>query len=685
MFRFKSLRARTLTITLPVIIITLLLVMSIAFLFSVALLNKEISDKMNFQLDLLSDNVESQLEEHSKVTESMARFIEMAPITYSLDQLDSLLTKTVLINETSVGMGIFMKPYAFDPNKQYVATYGAKEDGKVHITYDYSTEAYNYPSQDWYKVGIETKNKTDYSEPYYDDVSKTSMMTVVAPFYTADKKLLGVATDDITLEDIQKTVSATKVGETGWAFLLDKSGQYLSHPETEKLMHKTIQTEENTSFADAGVAMLAAEDEGMKTFTADNGVNRIYFQKIPQTSWTIALVMPEDEFNAPLSALFYQLCAVSLFGLLILVAVIYFFSKYLTKQIDRANQLSHALSNGDFTASMDIKTVDEMGVMANRFNAMTTTLRETLGQVSYSAQQVAATSEQLMASAEQTSRATEQIAQSVQEIAFGTEQQVEATNQGSDVITEIAQHISVMEKGIEEVSSSTAETNRQATEGNLMAVKTVEHMNVIHSQMNQTAGIVNALGRRSEEIGQMISLITTIAAQTNLLALNAAIEAARAGEQGRGFAVVADEVRKLAEQSSSAAEQVSTIVADIQRDTESAINAMTHGSTILGEGMTLVQSTGTAFEQITGSAAQLFTRTEEVSDEMRQISQQMQNIVSAIRNISQVAEQSAGNSQTVAAAAEEQNASMQEISAAATMLAKMAEEMNDAIRTFKLS
>ncbi|MGW9128926.1 methyl-accepting chemotaxis protein, partial [Paenibacillus chitinolyticus] len=156
-------------------------------------------------------------------------------------------------------------------------------------------------------------------------------------------------------------------------------------------------------------------------------------------------------------------------------------------------------------------------------------------------------------------------------------------------------------------------------------------------------------------------------------------------EQGRGFAVVADEVRKLAEQSSSAAEQVGTIVADIQRDTESAISAMTHGSTILGEGMSLVHSTGTAFEQITGSAAQLFERTEEVSAEMRQISQQMQTIVTAISNISSVAEQSASNSQTVAAAAEEQNASMQEISAAATMLAKMAEEMNDAIRTFKLS
>lgn len=394
--------------------------------------------------------------------------------------------------------------------------------------------------------------------------------------------------------------------------------------------------------------------------------------------------MPENEFAKPLNALAYRLLAVSLLGLLILIAVIYFFSKYLTGQINKANQLSQALSSGDFTATMDVKTADEMGVMASRFNTMTATLRETLSQVSYSAQQVAATSEQLMASAEQTSKATEQIAQSVQEIAYGTEQQVDATNQGSDVINEIAQHISLMEKGIEEVSSSTRDANRQAAEGNQMAAKTVEHMTVIHGQMEQTAAVVNALGQRSQEIGQMIALITSIASQTNLLALNAAIEAARAGEQGRGFAVVADEVRKLAEQSSSAAEQVSSLVTDIQRDTESAISAMSHGSIILGEGMTLVTATGTAFEQISDSTAHLLTRTDEVSAEMKKISQEMQTIVAAIDHISQIAIQSAGNSQTVAAAAEEQNASMEEISAAVTMLAKMAEELNDTVRSFKL-
>ncbi|MED4584086.1 methyl-accepting chemotaxis protein [Brevibacillus choshinensis] len=685
MFRFTSIRSRTLSTMLPVILVTLLVVVALSYWLSVTLLNDEITSKMNYQLDMISGTVEKRLEAHSKVAESTARVMESLPPASNTEQLKSLLNKIVPVNETSLGMGIFFAPYLLDPNKQYVSSYGTlQDDGTVTMTEEYSDPSYNYPNQPWYRLGESTKQVTDFSLPYYDDLSKTSMVTVVAPFFTPDKKMLGMITDDIELSDIQKFVSETKVGETGWSFLLDQTGQYLAHPNAEKLMKQKITSDDNPSLVGISSSVMAGA-EGTSTFTDPNGNNRIFYQKIPQTNWTIALVMPENELYTPLRLLFFKLLAVSILGLAVLIVVIHLFSKGLAKQIDKANQLSLSLSQGDFTASMEIQTADEIGRMGERFNTMTATLRETLERVSYSSQQVAATSEQLMASAEQTSHATEQIAQSVQEIAYGTEQQVDATNKGGDVVTEIAKLIAQMEKGIEVVSSSTSEANQQAAAGNQMAIQTVAQMSAIHSQLGQTSAMVNTLGQRSQEIGEMISLITTIAAQTNLLALNAAIEAARAGEQGRGFAVVADEVRKLAEQSSSAAEQVSRIVADIQRDTEAAIAGMNHSETILGEGMSLVQSTGTAFDQITGSTRQLFTRTDALSSEMKQISEQMESIITAIDHISVISERSASNSQNVAAAAEEQNASMQEISAAATMLANMAEEMNDAIRVFKLS
>ncbi len=685
MFRFKSIRSRTLSIMLPVIIVTLLIIMTLSYLFSVTLLNEEITSKMNSELDLISDTVGKRLQAHSKVAESTARAIESLPPASNTEPLQKLLKKIVPINETSLGMGIFMEPYRFDPNIQYVSTYGTlQDDGTVALTEEYSAPAYNYPNQPWYQVGASTKQVTDYSLPYYDEMAKTSMLTVVAPIFSPDKKLLGMVTDDIELSDIQKFVSETKVGLTGWSFLLDQQGQYLAHPNADKLMKQTITADDNPSLAGIGSTLLA-ESEGSGTFTDQNGVNRLFYQKIPETNWTIALVMPENELYSPLRLLFFKLLAVSIAGLAVLILVIHLFSKSLAKQIDKANQLSVSLAQGDFTASMEIQTADEIGRMGERFNAMASTLRETLERVSYSSQQVAATSEQLMASAEQTSHATEQIAQSVQEIAHGTEQQVDATVKGSDVVTEIAKLIAQMENGIEIVSTSTTQANKQATEGNEMAIQAVQQMTAIHSQMGQTSAMVHTLGQRSQEIGEMISLITSIAAQTNLLALNAAIEAARAGEQGRGFAVVADEVRKLAEQSSSAAEQVSRIVADIQRDTEAAMAGMSQSESILGDGMRRVQSTGTAFEQISGSTERLSARTYELSTEMKQISEQMEAIITAIDHISVISERSASNSQNVAAAAEEQHASMQEISAAATMLAKMAEEMNDAIRVFKLS
>lgn len=685
MFRFTSIRSRTLSIMLPVILVTLLVVMGLSYWFSTALLNEEITSNMNYQLDMISGTVEKRLEAHSKVVESLARAIDSSPQPVDMEHLNALLKKIVPINETSLGMGIFMEPFRYDPIKPFVSTYGTlQDDGTVTLTDQYNDSDYNYPNQAWYKIGATTKQPVDFSLPYYDDVAKTSMLTVVAPIHSPDKKFLGVVTDDIELGDIQKFVSETKVGQTGWSFLIDQEGQYLAHPQTEKMMKQTISSDENASLAKLAPTLLA-QAEGSSQFTDGNGLNRIYFQKVPQTNWTLALVMPEKEFVSPLRMLLIRLAAVSVAGLLVLVLVIHLYSKNLAKQIDKANQLSLALSAGDFTASMEIQTSDEIGKMGERFNEMTARLRETLERVSHSSHQVASTSEQLMASAEQTSHATEQIAQSVQEIANGTEEQVSATSKGSDVVTKIAQLIVQMENGMEVVSSSMAEAYKQASAGNQMAVQAVEQMSVIQTEMQQTAVMVNTLGQRSEEIGQMITLITSIAAQTNLLALNAAIEAARAGEHGRGFAVVADEVRKLAEQSSSAAEQVSRIVADIQRDTDAAISGMSHGEAILQDGMSLVQSTGSAFEQISSATSELFARTDKLSVEMKQISEQMETIVSAIDDISAIAERSADYSQNVAAAAEEQNASMQEISAAATMLAKMAEEMNDAVRSFKLS
>jgi methyl-accepting chemotaxis protein len=196
--------------------------------------------------------------------------------------------------------------------------------------------------------------------------------------------------------------------------------------------------------------------------------------------------------------------------------------------------------------------------------------------------------------------------------------------------------------------------------------------------------VVNVLGEKSMEIEEIVALITEIANQTNLLALNAAIEAARAGEQGRGFAVVADEVRKLAERSNTAAGKIGTIITEIQQETGKAVKAMEDGTAAVSTGMLLMKNTGEAFVEILEMVEIVSRQAQEVSVIVEETNHLTKSMADRLDKISDVTQQSVGNTQQVAAAAEEQNATMEEIAAAADMLSKMAEELQESVTVFKL-
>jgi len=237
---------------------------------------------------------------------------------------------------------------------------------------------------------------------------------------------------------------------------------------------------------------------------------------------------------------------------------------------------------------------------------------------------------------------------------------------------------------IHKVTNSTYEAKTKASIGNETVSKAVAHMNDMSEKVKFSSKVVNVLGKKSMEIGEIVALITDIASQTNLLALNAAIEAARAGEQGRGFAVVADAVRKLAEQSNTAAGKIGTIIAEIQQETGKAVKAMEHGSVAVSSGMILVKDTGEAFEEILKMVEVVTRQAQEVFMIVEETNHLTKSMAVRLDNISDGTQRSVRNTQQVAAAAEEQNAKMEEIAAAAGMLSKMAEELQESVIVFKL-
>lgn len=382
----------------------------------------------------------------------------------------------------------------------------------------------------------------------------------------------------------------------------------------------------------------------------------------------------------------FYILVISLAAVLIGILSSIMIARQISNPLRQITRQIKAVANGDLTVEpVQLRSRDELGALARDVNEMVIQLRKVVEQVQLNAQQVAATSQQLTAGAEQTAHASEQIGISMQEVAIGTERQVTSVSHTIDIAEQISQGMEQILDSMGKVTESSRLASEKANQGNEVVQKTVEQMNEIDENVSRSAQVVSSLGEKSKEIGTIVSLITEIASQTNLLALNAAIEAARAGEQGRGFAVVADEVRKLAEQSGQAASKISALISVIQQETEHAVVAMKKGTTSVKEGMQLVQHTGEAFCNILEAVNDVAVQASGVSAIIERVNAGTQQMVTAMGEIASISEQSQGNTESVAAAVQEQTASMEEIAAAAQTLAQMAGELQDSISVFQLN
>jgi methyl-accepting chemotaxis protein len=234
------------------------------------------------------------------------------------------------------------------------------------------------------------------------------------------------------------------------------------------------------------------------------------------------------------------------------------------------------------------------------------------------------------------------------------------------------------------VSSIASLALDKASVGNEAIQTVVNQMNSINTAVAGLGQLIEGLGERSQEIEQISAVITGISSQTNLLALNAAIEAARAGEYGRGFAVVASEVRQLAEQSSESAQQISNLIALIQKETSEAVRTMESATHEVVEGIGAVHTAGQSFEQIRQSVNEVANQVQEVSDAVQQMSVGTKQVTDSIQIVTEVAEKAVSGTQNVSAVAQIQLESMKEINYAASSLSTMAEQLQLVTEKFNI-
>jgi len=528
----------------------------------------------------------------------------------------------------------------------FLKVYPSYEDGSSVYSDNWQPPAdFDPRKRPWY-VKAKADMKPGVTDPFISTSSGLPNISFMSPI-VSNGKFIGVIGSGVLLDDIVKRVLSVKLGATGYAYIIDKEGKILIHPKAELSMKKKMQ-ELVPELAELP-EKLKASPSGHMEYTQNGDRKLMSYSIIPSTGWFLCVTQDKSEMFAPVKTQLATLVGVGAVSLAIGLVVIIFSLLYLLKPLtalyERVADLAEG--EGDLTKRIDVGTrKDEIGMLADKLNHFIGNVQQIIRQIATASQSLAQESSQLNGTSATISVGAEEVAAQTVTVATASE---EMAATAADIASNCHK------------AADNARLAADATETGFKVVTTT--VNGIRDRGEQTrvnACSISSLGERSEQIGAIVATIEDIADQTNLLALNAAIEAARAGEQGRGFAVVADEVRALAERTTRATKEISDMIKAIQHETRSAMSSMEDGvkqsERGIEEAAQLEDSLRRILDQVNGvtmQVSQIATAAEEQTATTNDITNNIQNVTEAVQQTALGAQQTAQTSGQLTALSQE--------------------------------
>ena len=400
-------------------------------------------------------------------------------------------------------------------------------------------------------------------------------------------------------------------------------------------------------------------------------------------SQNIAQVKNDIESHQTIS--YYIVLIITVINILLGLGIATVIGFYITNPIRKVTTGLNEIAQGNLSSEfLQIKNSDEIGLMAQTYNKMLIDLRNIVQNVRDSSVQLSSSAEQLSATTEEQLASSQLVATSTERQLTTSQQQVQLMDSSVDTLNQLDMSVNQIESSNENMIHSTNSVHQLVLKGSEVVSEVVLQMDKIQQTFNETTDMINNMESQSNVIHNITSLITKISEQTNLLALNAAIEAARAGEYGKGFAVVANEVKKLAEQSKESANEINSMVSQIQLASKEAANSITNGGSKVNDGIKKTQESLQVFHAIQESVDDVMMKAETVTEAIKEIQQLTFSVKESIIQVQAYAKDVALLSNETSAATDQHLAANEEIATSSYSLTKLAETLQTEVGHFKI-
>lgn len=594
-----TLKTRLLAFSLLTVFITISMLVSISSYFIRDNVMSSTQREVRTLIDTFASSMGQWINDRQNAIQSLGNTIE--------NNLDTDITPFLMEVHKALGFGL---------------TYYGDEQGNMYRQ-DPSLQVVGYDPRvrDWYKSTKET-NSMFVTSPYISATTKELVITIAQPV-EQNGKLVGVTAGNVAIKVLTDGVRKLTLPGDGYGVLLQRNGIIVSHPN-EELDNKNI-TEFGDQFTETWLRQRASSDF-LEEFDFEGAKKLFYVSDVPNTNWSLMFVIDKASIMESANKLAWLMIFVGICFLIIFAIILLAVFKIQFKDLERVSMALNEIAQGEGDLTVKIETKndhDEIGILAKGFNQFVSNLHGMISRMDGIATQLSGQSSEAMSSSQQNQRHI-----AVQQ----------------DEITMVATAVTEMASATEEIAGNaelTAHTSQDAVKlavsGQNQVIQSQASIRKLADEVANASHIIGELSQHSQKINGILLTISGIAEQTNLLALNAAIEAARAGEQGRGFAVVADEVRVLSQRTHASTQEIQTMIETLQRTATKAVASMENSHQMAETSVEDAEIASASLEQISGAISHISDMASQIAtaaEEQTSVTAEINRNTEAIREVS---------------------------------------------------